>query len=430
MRLCGNDHFIRSSQGIDGQHTQGRAAVQQNHIVAVTDAVQIVPQDRLPAHGIYQRDLQARQLDVSGEKVNALRMMNNALVGGLRLIRNDTPQDFSHRILHLVRTLIAQAGGQRTLGIYISQENAFTLTRKTNSQIDRRYGFAYTGSMVHNYYLYEQDGQMSMIPWDYNLAFGTFQSGDASGAVNDPIDTPLSVTGDGSRPMADWILARQEYTQLYHQYFREFLDSAGWAAIIEQAYDLIAPYVERDPTKFCTYQEFEAGVQALTAFCTLRSQSVDGQLSGSIPSTNKGQAADSSNLVDASTLSLAQMGTMEEGRPGAGSAFLGGPGGESSAFPGEPGGESDTFPEGGGVPAMGDGDAIGNRRPAGGAQAQDGFPGSFRHSGGAPGGESAKIDAAALALLGISVLTLLAGILVSFRFRRSGRLRARGTSPG
>ena len=91
MRLCGNDHFIRSSQGIDGQHTQGRAAVQQNHIVAVTDAVQIVPQDRLPAHGIYQRDLQARQLDVSGEKVNALRMMNNALVGGLRLIRNDTP---------------------------------------------------------------------------------------------------------------------------------------------------------------------------------------------------------------------------------------------------------------------------------------------------------------------------------------------------
>ncbi|MBQ4091768.1 MAG: CotH kinase family protein, partial [Firmicutes bacterium] len=31
---------------------------------------------------------------------------------------------------------------------------------------------SYTGSMIHNYYLYEKDGQLIMIPWDYNLAFG------------------------------------------------------------------------------------------------------------------------------------------------------------------------------------------------------------------------------------------------------------------
>lgn len=31
---------------------------------------------------------------------------------------------------------------------------------------------SYTGSMIHNYYLYEKDGQMQMIPWDYNLSFG------------------------------------------------------------------------------------------------------------------------------------------------------------------------------------------------------------------------------------------------------------------
>ncbi len=35
---------------------------------------------------------------------------------------------------------------------------------------------SYTGSMIHNYYLYEKDGQLSMIPWDYNLAFGGFRS--------------------------------------------------------------------------------------------------------------------------------------------------------------------------------------------------------------------------------------------------------------
>ena len=51
-------------------------------------------------------------------------------------------------------------------------------------------GDSYTGNMVHNYYLYEQSGILSMIPWDYNLAFGGFQGGSATTAVNDPIDTP------------------------------------------------------------------------------------------------------------------------------------------------------------------------------------------------------------------------------------------------
>ena len=34
------------------------------------------------------------------------------------------------------------------MGVYISQKNALTLTRKTNSQIDRRYGFAYAALLV------------------------------------------------------------------------------------------------------------------------------------------------------------------------------------------------------------------------------------------------------------------------------------------
>ena len=34
-------------------------------------------------------------------------------------------------------------------------------------------GDSYTGTMIHNYYLYEEDGRLSMLPWDYNLAYGT-----------------------------------------------------------------------------------------------------------------------------------------------------------------------------------------------------------------------------------------------------------------
>ena len=123
---------------------------------------------------------------------------------------------------------------------------------------------SYTGSMIHNYYLYEEDGQLSMIPWDYNLAFGGFLgSSDATALVNYPIDTPVSGGTVDSRPMLAWIFSSEEYTQLYHQYFSQFLaewfDSGAFAQAFQQVVDLITPYVEKDPTKFCTTEEFQAG---------------------------------------------------------------------------------------------------------------------------------------------------------------------------
>lgn len=173
-------------------------------------------------------------------------------------------------------------------------------------------GDSYTGSMIHNYYLYEEDGMLSMIPWDYNLAFGTFQGGDAKGQVNFPIDSPVS-GGMADRPMVAWIFTDEEYTELYHKLFREFLSQTDFASIISETAELIKDYVEKDATKFCTYEEFETGVAAITQFCTLRAESVSGQLDGSIPSTSEGQTADSSSLIDTGALVLSEMGSMNNG---------------------------------------------------------------------------------------------------------------------
>lgn len=181
-------------------------------------------------------------------------------------------------------------------------------------------GDSYTGQMIHNYYLYEKDGQLSMIPWDYNLAFGTFQGSNASSSVNSPIDTPVS--GDMSdRPMISWIFDNKEYTEMYHELFSEFISSNRFSEIITDTANLIDPYVEKDPTKFCTYDEFQKGVTAINKFCQLRSESVKGQLDGTIPSTTDGQYADSSALIDTSSLTISDMGTMGDG------GFGGGPGG-------------------------------------------------------------------------------------------------------
>ena len=108
-------------------------------------------------------------------------------------------------------------------------------------------GDSYTGTMIHNYYLYEEDGRLSMIPWDYNLAFGTFSGGTAASSVNAAIDDVLS-----DRPMQAWIFSDETYTQQYHELFAEFLNTVDTDQIIDDAYALIADYVEKDPTKFCT----------------------------------------------------------------------------------------------------------------------------------------------------------------------------------
>lgn len=170
-------------------------------------------------------------------------------------------------------------------------------------------GDSYTGSMIHNYYLYEEDGQMAMIPWDYNLAFGTFQANDAQGTVNTPIDAPISGGSGEDRPMWSWILSDESYTELYHQYFMEFLSNVDIQGIIDNAYDLIKSYVEKDPTAFYTYEEFETGVETLRQFCSLRSESISMQL-------ENGETTEDVGYVDASSLTLSDMGSMNSGGMG------------------------------------------------------------------------------------------------------------------
>lgn len=273
-------------------------------------------------------------------------------------------------------------------------------------------GDSYTGSMIHNYYLYEQDGRLSMIPWDYNLAYGTFTGGAAASSVNDAIDDVLS-----DRPMQAWIFSDEAYTRRYHELYAGFLNTVDAAQIIEDAYGLIAGYVEKDPTKFCTYEEFETGVQALLSFCALRKESVQGQLAGTIPSTSEGQAADPAARIDADGLNLSDMGTMNNGGAGGGPGGFGEPGGrggqtppapqaeEAPAGADSPPGETAVQETEGDVPSRGPGGQQNFSPPDGGFTPFDGQV-------------SQTSWRTAVILLGVSVLTLLIGLLTAVKYRR------------
>ena len=182
---------------------------------------------------------------------------------------------------------------------------------------------SYTGNMIHNYYLYEEDGVLSMIPWDYNLAFGGFGMGGgtsaagvsgATGAVNSPIDSPVSSGDVASRPMIAWIFADEGYVGQYHaiyaQMMTECFDNGWFAAEIDRVTEMIAPYVEADANGFFTYDEFVTAAATMREFCLLRAQSVSGQLAGSIPSTTAEQAGNTAALIDASHISVSDMGSM------------------------------------------------------------------------------------------------------------------------
>ena len=60
---------------------------------------------------------------------------------------------------------------------------------------------SYLGHTGHNYFLYEEDGVLSILPWDYNLAFGTYALGmtdpirDPDVLLNWPINTPARGSG-------------------------------------------------------------------------------------------------------------------------------------------------------------------------------------------------------------------------------------------
>ena len=181
---------------------------------------------------------------------------------------------------------------------------------------------SYLGRTGHNYFLYEEDGIISILPWDYNLAFATYSLGmpdpvnDAQLYINYPIDTPAAGEIMKNRPLYHNLMKHDEYFSMYHTYFDEFISGYFESGYFEkktaETAKLIAPYVKQDPTAFCSYDEFLTGVQTITDFCLLRAESVRGQLEGEIPSTIRGQLEDTKSRIDGSGVWLPDMGELSD----------------------------------------------------------------------------------------------------------------------
>ena len=169
-----------------------------------------------------------------------------------------------------------------------------------------------SGNMAHNYYLYESGGKLNLLPWDYNLAFGGMRMGNnASSVVNSPIDHAFSGTD-----FFDTLMENEEYHEKYLSYLQQLVDAYITDGKFETFYNKtrsqIDSLVKDDPTAFYTYEEYEAAAKMLCTVVKLRGESIEGQLDGTIPTTEEEQK-NADTKIDASTVDLSVMGGMNNG---------------------------------------------------------------------------------------------------------------------
>ena len=179
---------------------------------------------------------------------------------------------------------------------------------------------SYTGMSIHNYYLLEKDGKMSMLPWDYNLAFGRFnmlngtednaQYYDINTIVNYGIDSPVCMATNEDRPMWNWILNNNVYLEKYHQVMNElvtnYLETGEVEKLINSSYSMLEPYLKYDYSAFYTPDQAKEGVNTLKTFCNNRTKSIRLQLDGKLSTISSLQ--DKAVQIDSSSIDLNKMG--------------------------------------------------------------------------------------------------------------------------
>lgn len=206
---------------------------------------------------------------------------------------------------------------------------------------------SYLGNTTHNYYLYEQDGRFTIVPWDYNYSFGGFGGGEV--AIYEPtnqsmgmgggrhpdmengetqtaegenaaeeqaaqmpesmnaerpenmemqmpegMERPEGMGGSNEKPLVDTLLSQDALLAQYESYLAEIAETyfteAYMSQIVSETAEMIAPYVEKDATAFFTYDEFLEASSAdatdpnsLVYFAVSMAESIETQLAGGEP---------------------------------------------------------------------------------------------------------------------------------------------------
>lgn len=178
----------------------------------------------------------------------------------------------------------------------------------------------YTSYAGHNYGLYEKDGRLMILPWDYDHSLGCMGAASGSSSwteiINLPIDEPLIGTTMEERPLLNCLLSNEEYKEQYYslldEFLTEYIESGRLEENIDELTELLLPYIQREPEDGVTEESFFAAIDSNLDFCGYRAASIRGQLSGTIPKTTEGQKAAPETLIDCSEFVSPDSGSLTE----------------------------------------------------------------------------------------------------------------------
>jgi spore coat protein CotH len=238
---------------------------------------------------------------------------------------------------------------------------------------------SYLGGNKQNYYLYEDDGVFSILPWDYNMAFGGMGSADV--LIDEPTQGALA-----ERPLIAKLLANNEYKAKYHEIVSEmingFLADDTFQARMDELDTMISSYVKADPSAFYTFEQYEEGIKSVKTFMSNMAKNLQQQLDGITPSSGDGSgsgmgggmggggfgggarngAATAPNAESGQAAQTNTNGQVTQGEQtntdaqAAQGGFTGGPGGAPGAMGGPTIPEGGNGPGGGGMPGRMGGD--------------------------------------------------------------------------
>lgn len=227
-------------------------------------------------------------------------------------------------------------------------------------------------------------------------------------AINFSITTPVSGTTLEERPLLNALLSNDEYREIYEGYLEElattYLTEDYVQKITQNLAAMLTTYVEADPTKFSTTEQFLEGVQgdnSLPEFAKQRSASILKQLSGELV-----VEADTSSQGGGPKENGEQAGEMNNNPPQMPSDF------DPSQLPEDF--DPSQVPQGGLQQGEHNGDQM--KRPNRNEEAM-----GMRGQTGGGAVPSGSIDKSIVIMVLISLVILLCALVFVFRFNRRGR---------
>ena len=130
--------------------------------------------------------------------------------------------------------------------------------------------------------------------------------------INYPIYTPAEGEVMKNRPLYHNLMKNDQYFQKYQQYFddliSQYFENGRFQILLRETREMIAPYVEKDPTAFCSYEDHILATDTLEQVCLLRAQSVPA--GGGNSSDYPGPAGKSRSQTGGGTYSAGRSGRL------------------------------------------------------------------------------------------------------------------------